>query len=194
MKKIPSLFMRNYDGDRLVRDEVVPGCEWVLRGEGVATRKFDGTCCLVRGGKLYKRYDVKKGRTPPSNFEPAQEPDATTGHWPGWVPVGDGPEDAYHREAMSMWDLEPNPSDFDGTYELIGPKIQGNPDGADMHSLVKHGAEPVGGFPRTFDEIKLAFQTFPGEGVVWHHPDGRMCKIKRKDFGYRDLAWKEEGR
>ena len=43
MKKIPSLFCRNYDGDRLVRDEVVPGCEWVLRGEGRPTEKVDGT-------------------------------------------------------------------------------------------------------------------------------------------------------
>lgn len=43
MKKIISLFQRNYNGDHLVRNEVVPGAEWVLAGEGVATRKFDGT-------------------------------------------------------------------------------------------------------------------------------------------------------
>ena len=24
------------------------------------------------------------------------------------------------------------------------------------------------------------------EGLVWHHPDGRMAKIKRRDFG---LSW-----
>ena len=24
------------------------------------------------------------------------------------------------------------------------------------------------------------------EGIVWHHPDGRMAKIKRRDFG---LSW-----
>ena len=54
MRKIISLFQRNYDGDRLVRNEVVPGAEWVLAGEGIATRKYDGTCCMVRDGKLYK--------------------------------------------------------------------------------------------------------------------------------------------
>jgi hypothetical protein len=48
MRKIATLFQRNYETDRLVRDEVVPGAEWVLGGEGVATRKFDGRCCLVR--------------------------------------------------------------------------------------------------------------------------------------------------
>lgn len=38
MKKIISLFQRNYDGDRLVRNEVTPGAEWVINGEGTATR------------------------------------------------------------------------------------------------------------------------------------------------------------
>ena len=42
MKKIISLYQRNYNGDRQVRDEVVPGAEWVIAGEGVATRKWDG--------------------------------------------------------------------------------------------------------------------------------------------------------
>src|ERR1043165_2461985 len=55
MKKIPSLFERNYETDRLVRDEVVPGCEWVLAGEGKATVKFDGTSCLYKGGNWFKR-------------------------------------------------------------------------------------------------------------------------------------------
>src|ERR1700757_2258583 len=101
MQKIISLFQRNYDGDRLVRDEVVPGAEWVLAGEGVATRKWDGTCCKVENGRLFKRYDAKKGKTPPDGFIPAQEqPDPNTGHWPGWLEVGDGPDDKWHREAM----------------------------------------------------------------------------------------------
>jgi len=72
MRKIASLFHRNYDGDRLVRDELVEGSEWVANGEGVATRKYDGTCCLIRDGKLFKRYEVKQGKNPPENFEPAK--------------------------------------------------------------------------------------------------------------------------
>ena len=36
MKKVISLFRRNYDTDHLVRDEVVEGAEWVIAGEGVA--------------------------------------------------------------------------------------------------------------------------------------------------------------
>ena len=101
MKKIISLFQRNYDGDRLVRDEIVPGAEWVVSGEGVATRKWDGTCCLIRDGKLYKRYEVKPGGKAPPHFEPANEVDENTGKQQGWLPVGDGPEDRWHREAFT---------------------------------------------------------------------------------------------
>ena len=57
MKKIPTLFRRDYEGNRQVVDEVTEGCEWVIHGGGTPTEKFDGTCCMVKGGKLYKRYD-----------------------------------------------------------------------------------------------------------------------------------------
>jgi hypothetical protein len=181
MQKIISLFQRNYDGDRLVRDEVVPGAEWVLAGEGVATVKYDGTCCLVRDGKLYKRYDAKKGKKPPVGFEQAQDPDPVTGHWPGWVPVGDGPEDRWHREALA----EGLQTLVDGTYELIGPKVQGNPEGCVGHILHRHGSHTVAGFPRTYAEIREALSPGTVEGIVWHHPDGRMVKIKAKDFGIK---------
>ena len=71
MKKIPSLFKRDYgEGQRLVYDEIVPGTEWVVAGEGVATRKFDGTCCMIKDGEIYRRYDLKKGRTRPEGFIP----------------------------------------------------------------------------------------------------------------------------
>ena len=183
MRKIISLFKRNYETDWLVRDEVVEGAEWVLAGEGTPTRKFDGTCCMVRGGKLYKRYDVRKGRTAPPLFEPAQEPDATTGHWPGWIPVGEGPDDKWHREAFTGCQLD------DGTYELVGPKVQGNPENLSVHLLVKHGRDRLPDCPRTFHEIRnflVNYQLPNGagvEGIVWHHPDGRMVKIKTRDFG-----------
>ncbi len=181
MNKIISLFARNYDGDRLVRDEIVPGAEWVVAGEGVATRKFDGTCCLVRGGRLFKRYDAKAGKQPPANFEPAQDADPVTGHWPGWVPVGDGPEDQWHREAFAP-DAAWVP---DGTYELCGPKVQRNAEGFTTHVLVQHGVDVLIDVPRTFAELREYLSTRDIEGIVWHHPDGRMVKIKLRDFGLK---------
>jgi hypothetical protein len=61
VEKILTLFKRDYEGKRLVYDEVVPGAEWVAAGEGVATVKWDGTCCRIHDGRLYKRYDAKNG-------------------------------------------------------------------------------------------------------------------------------------
>lgn len=184
MKKIISLFQRNYQGDRLVRDEIVPGAEWVVAGEGVATRKYDGTCCLWRDGRLWKRHELKVGKTAPSGFEPAQEPDSKTGDVPGWVPIGEGPEDARHREALAHH-LTYAPL-TDGTYELCGPKVQGNPERKPVHMLIEHAkAEILEDAPRTFVALREYLRSLDIEGIVWHHPDGRMVKIKGKDFGLR---------
>lgn len=194
MKKIISLFARNYDGDHLVRNEVVPGAEWVIAGEGIATRKWDGTCCMVRGGKLYKRYDAKTftidkrtsekqpyNRPLPEGFEPAQELDPITGHWPGWLPVdGQKKEDQWHQEAWHCLEYL-----RDGTYELVGPKIGGNPEHADVHMLIPHGQHTHSDCPRDFDGIREYLRDKDIEGIVWWHPDGRMVKIKGKDFGFK---------
>lgn len=178
MKKIPTLFKRDFSsqGGRLVTPEVTEGCEWILNGEGVATLKWDGTCCLIKEGVLYKRYDAKHGKQPPPGFIPAQEADPITGHWPGWLKVGEGPEDKYFRE--------PAVPTQDGTYELIGPKINGNRDGSESHVFKAHGDIILHDAPRTFEDLKNYLEDFNYEGIVWHHPDGRMAKIKKSDFGF----------
>ncbi len=182
MKKIPTLFLRDEADRKYVTSEVNPVCQWVLDGEGRPTRKFDGTCCLVRDGKFYKRYEVKKGKTPPPEFEPADEVDQNTGKQPGWVPVGDGPEDKYHREAFDRLFNPP-----DGTYELVGPKIQGNAEHFNEHLLLSHATDTWlndGEFiPRDYEGLRELLFALPDyEGIVFHHPDGRMAKVKKKDF------------
>ena len=184
MKKIVSLFQRNYEGDRLVRNEVVPGAEWVLAGEGVATRKYDGTCCMIRGGRLYKRFEVKPGGKAPPDFEPATDVDEITGKQQGWVPVGNGPDDRWHREAFAAIDVA---GVLDGaTGELCGPKVQGNPEKLATHKLLFHAdAERLVDCPRDFDGLKAYLASKDIEGIVWHHTDGRMVKIKKRDFGLK---------
>lgn len=186
MEKIISLFQRNYDGDRLVRNEVTPGAEWVLNGEGVATRKYDGTCCAIINRDFFKRYDAKVGKQP-KDFIPAQEPDLITGHWPGWVHVLDdgNPADKYHREGFINWCKEFPSGMVDGTYELIGPKINGNKENYPYHTLIAHGITKLPDAPRDYESLKEWFKDKDIEGIVWHHPDGRMVKIKKKDFGYK---------
>lgn len=186
MRKIPTLFQRNYETDRLARDEVTPGCEWVLDGYGIPTRKWDGTSCLYRDGVLYRRYDAKVGRTPPAGFEPAQEEaDSVTGHLPGWLPVGDGPEDRWHREAMEG----DSGALITGTYELIGPKIQGNPEKRERHMLVPHGAFILLDVPRTFEGLRAYLEVEDIEGIVWWQNlmdrDCPKVKLKKKDFGFK---------
>lgn len=188
MNKIISLFQRNYSGDRLVRDEVVPGAEWVMSREGKPTRKFDGTCCLIRDGKLYKRYEVKAGGKAPLNFEPAGEIDPETGKAQGWVPVGEEPENAWHNQAISRGVDHAGLELCDGTYELCGPKVQGNPEGFAEHVLVRHGVMMLVDDPRTYQDIKGYLSSGSIEGIVWHHQDGRMVKIKAKDFGFKRSA------
>ena len=185
MKKILTLFERDWHGNHQVVDKLSPGCEWVIAGEGVPTVKYDGTACLVRGGKLYKRYELKPNRAAPVGFEAAQEADPITSEMPGWVPVGDGPEDKWHREPW-MRLLDAFIQVPDGTYELIGPKVQGNPQHSAAHHLVRHGQDILSNVPATFDGLAAYLAEHPIEGIVWHHPDGRMVKIKRRDFG---LQW-----
>jgi hypothetical protein len=77
----------------------------------------------------------------------------------------------------------------DSTYELVGPKIQGNPYNFTRHILIRHGSYCLADCPRDFDSLKqYLWQKNQGgnycEGVVFHHPDGRMAKIRFKDFDY----------
>lgn len=179
MNKIPTIFIRDMSRQpALVTPEWHPDCLWVRDGEGIATRKYDGTSCLVRDGKLYKRRELRPGDVAPPDFE-SLGTDENTGKTVGWVPVGDGPEDRWHREAFQ--------GESDGTYELLGPKIQGNKDQRTQHVLQAHRmARTYPLAPRTFEAIQMFLAENVIEGLVWHHPDGRMAKIKRRDFG---LKW-----
>ena len=82
MKKIPTLFERVFENHKKigVLPNVVPGMEWVLSGEGIATEKMDGSCCAIIDGIFYKRYDAKRGKKPPVGAIPCCEPDEITGH------------------------------------------------------------------------------------------------------------------
>jgi len=181
MKKIPTLFERDWDGDRSrVLPKAHPGCEWVLAGEGVATRKLDGTCCMVRGNRFYKRRELRKGERAPPDFE-IVDADEETGKIVGWVPVGDGPDDQWHRMAFA----DGRGALGDGTYELVGPKVQGNPEDWVTHQLVRHGTIAESDAPRTFEGLNGWFMDRDIEGIVFHHPDGRMAKIKKRDFGLK---------
>lgn len=176
MKKIPTIFKRDEAQPSRVENLWLASCWWVREGEGIATRKWDGTAVLIRNGIYYKRRELRPGDSAPSGFE-SLGTDEVTGKTVGWVPVGEGPEDRWHREACS-----PN---VDGTYELVGPKVNGNKDAVLVHTLVQHGGFVYPDVPREFHLLNQWLHDHPIEGIVWHHPDGRMAKIKRRDFGWK---------
>lgn len=189
MKKIPSIFERDWNGDK---SRVTAVCNsealWVFKGEGVPTRKFDGTAVRILNGELWVRYDAKNGKTPPDGFEPAMaERDEKTGHWAGWLKAGDNPQYKWQRAAFEFSKSAALLSG-DGTYEACGPHFQANPEGYAQDCLIRHGEEKLENVPTTHAELSEWFKGRDIEGIVWWHPDGRMAKIKASDFGLRRRA------
>lgn len=209
MKKIPLVFVLDRTSGALTSD-VRPESAWVPAGEGIATVKHDGSATRWKDGRLWKRYDRKLDKaaqrrfdqghaldpldenlfkTPPAGFEPCQaQADPVTFHWPGWVPVDAAdPADQWHRQALEGT----SPADFEegATYELVGPALSRNPYELARHELWKHGRDVVDVPDRSFEGLRAFLAPLQAEGLVFHHPDGRMAKIRRKDYG---LFWVQE--
>lgn len=186
MKKIQTIFERDWNTKKkLVIDKWVEGCEWVRDGEGYATQKFDGTPVLVAANdKIFKRVDMKGKALPDGAFLAQEWPDKETGYWPAWVPCDKAnPQDKYFFEGYEK-EKELHTVVLEGTYELIGPKINGNPENWPYHGLVEHGSVNFGIGPRTFDTIKKYLEEMPVEGLVFYTWDRtKLAKIKRRDYG-----------
>lgn len=189
MKKIPTLFVRIYDGERKVglSTQVTPGMEWVLEGKGIATIKYDGACCAIINGKFYRRYDAKHGKTPPRFAIPCQkEPDPITGHWPHWVEI-----DFEFAPPADKWFIDAYKNSGgnkleDGTYEAIGPHFRNNPYKLDKDILIPHGKNIVNNLDRTYAGLYNYLEANEIEGLVFWLDGEPKCKIKREDFG---LDW-----
>lgn len=195
MKKIPCLFVRDFiprangrGQEAVLTRDVTPGLEWVLAGDGVPTRKWDGTACMVREGRLFKRYDAKNGKPAPATGIPCDNAaDPVTGHWPHWVPVGEEPESKWHRAA---WERVEGKLD-DGTYELCGPHFAPHEHHHMVDEFFRHGAEVLRGvdaegYGRSFDGLRKYLELVNIEGIVFWLDGEPRCKIRRADFG---LPW-----
>jgi hypothetical protein len=206
MKKMSTLFKVIYHeskGKGTITTEVRPENSWVYADKGVVpTRKFDGTACMVKAGVLYARYDAKPTkeawdrvkseggsyaandfRGVPATALPCQEPDLVTGHYPHWVICEkDNPAFKHHLAAFNKQEgLE------DGTYEFCGKTVKSDPEGVGEGVLISHGSKVLPLTDFSFEGIKayLANPAHNVEGIVFRHPDGRMCKIRKADFGVR---------
>ena len=72
----------------------------------------------------------------------------------------------------------------DGTFELVGKHLQGNPYGLDADFLEPHGRIKLHDVPRDFVGIRKWLANHEVEGIVFWLDGEPRCKIKRTDFGF----------
>jgi hypothetical protein len=187
VQKIPTLFTRDESTHgHPVIDAVTAGCQWVIDGEGNATRKLDGMNVKVASGLLYKRQKPKTGEYDEASYVPCRR---------------DDPADKHLFEAFdAAVSVDLGSRLPDGVYEALGPKIHGGAEGYADHEpclipivpyQVALDIEWLQGIQieRTFLGLRRFLAAHRFYGIVFHHPDGRLAKIKRKDYG---LAWPTE--
>lgn len=197
MKKIPTLFDRDWSGTRKVIDKLDPRLldkeiDW---SQALCTEKFNGTNVAVQiYHNIYSYYKRKN----PTKEEKKQ------GIEPGYTPVfKDSSNDKYIIKAFENTNiayLQENYHLGDGFYsaEAIGPKIQGNPYQLEKHQLVFFSIPQIikqysfSIITHDFNDLKNMLPNLhsflgdmPIEGLVWHFPDGTMIKIKTQDFDYK---------
>lgn len=188
MKKIPTVFEREYENHKVVVISDTFTSELAKKAflEGDATLKWDGSCCAIIDGELYKRYDAKKGKTPPAGAIPCCEADPVTGHHPHWVKVdSSNPADKWFVEAYknTLAEMEELGVD-DGTYEAVGKHFQGNPYDFIADHLMRHGMDIIEELPRTFEDVRDFLEKTYVEGIVFWLDGEPIAKIKRRDFGF----------
>lgn len=185
MKKMTTLYKIIFHNrnERTIENKVRDENAWVFTELGVlATRKFDGTSCFIKDNILYKRFDNKKNRKLPIGAIECSPRDEITGHHPHWIICEENdPSSKYHNFAFKEKDNWEN-----GTYELCGEKINKNMERITDHKLIKHGNTVLEIDDWSFD----GFKSFLGnndnniEGIVFHATDGKMCKLRKSDFGF----------
>lgn len=180
MNKIPTIFERDWNGDKCVINMLVVDFPF---DEAKATEKLDGTNVRVTiRNKTLVRLEKRRN---PSKLQKAQGIEE-----PWYVDADENdPGDKY------LWEAARNRSygqDGEWSGEVVGKNIQGNTLNLNNNvlCLFSLGEAPVlSNVPTDYEELKKylsetqsSFGTGLIEGIVWHHPDGRMAKIKGKDF------------
>lgn len=177
MKKTPTLYLRNQTDRSRVSRAPNPQCDWVFAGEGMATPKWDGTCVMFDGTDWWARREVRPYKDPPPGWVQVEE--TLGGRRIGWEPAYMSPFKRFWMEAVDEDRFDP------GTYELVGPKVNGNPHSLNQHMLVNHDHQSPVIVPTDYDGLRDWLEDYQFEGLVWHHRnDDRWAKIKRRDFGF----------
>lgn len=195
--KIKSPFVRKeINGHYIVTPEIELGYEWVFEDEGVlASDKLHGTntCIVIENGKLIA-IDNRMNRI----FTEEEG-------------INDSLSKTQSKFLLGILNSkEKGWLKFDTSNriygELVGPSINGN-----IHLMETNFFIPfsylkkfcrwnswlANKYPKTFDSISEWFKELPSlftkritgkeelaEGIVFHHPDGRMAKLRRDMFDW----------
>lgn len=183
MKKIKTIFDRDWDGNRKVVNK--PLIDLELLKIAVATEKLDGT--NVRITVRNKTAVRVEKRCNPSKL---QKDKGIEDPW--YIDAYEtDPQDKWIFDGLKHTDL--NIPDGEWSGELLGKNIQGNPLNLECNMILffSLGQAPVfEDCPTTYDELKEWLPKQKSkfgldcriEGIVWHCANGEMYKIKNKDF------------
>ena len=184
MKKIATIFDRDWDGDKTVIDKYAIDPE--IFNYTTATEKLDGMNVRVTiRNSQYVRLEKRRNPDKTQKQRGITEP---------WYKDADEYDkgDQWLFDALRNSELEKLP-DGEWSGEALGPNIQGNPLNLETNRIVFFSLNQAPVFenvPTTWSELKdwLPLQKSKYgkncgiEGIVWHLPDGSMFKIKTKDF------------
>lgn len=183
MQKIPTIFERNWEGDKTVIDKLVVDFDF---SNAIATEKIDGMNirATLRMGTCVR---LEKRRNP----DKMQKAKGIVDPW--YIDADEyGPGDKWLFDALKNTVTKDLP-DGEWSGEAVGKDIQGNPLKLEKNKIIffSLGQCPVfENVPTTWRELKEwlpAKKSKIGndcgiEGIVWHGKNGQMCKIKTKDF------------
>ena len=186
MRKIKTIFDRDWDGKKTCIDKYIDGFDGSVFGIALATEKLDGTNVRVTV-RNHSAVRLEKRRNP----DKIQKHKGITEPW--YIDASDGdPQDKWIFDALKNTDLS-RIEDGEWSGEALGKNIQGNPLNLDKNLIVffSLGQAPEFenvptdylGLKEWLPKQKSRFGKDCGiEGIVWHCPNGEMFKIKTKDF------------
>jgi len=188
MNKIKTIFKRDWEGNKKVINEYIEeiNSEALLGLYATATEKLDGTNVRITvRNHIPVRVEKRRNPSGEQKLDGIEEP---------WY------IDADKSNSSDKWIFDGiKNTDFSGIMdgewsgELIGKNIQGNPLKLSNNRIVFFTLDQAPIFenvPITYEGLKEWLPKQKSkygndcgiEGIVWHLVDGRMYKIKVKDF------------
>ena len=186
MKKIKTIFDRDWNGNKAVIDKYIGGFDPGVLMDSVSTEKLDGmnVRITIRKG-ISVRLEKRRNPDKIQKYKGIEEP---------WYKDADefSPEDKWLYDALKNSDLSQLP-DGEWSGEAVGKNIQGNPLNIENNRIVFFSLNQAPVFkdvPISYNGLKEWLPKQKSkygndchiEGIVWHLSNGDMYKIKVKDF------------